>query len=132
MNCSPLKVVSAIFISMLFVSCDPGHDIKLENQTTKAVQLIYYPQLGEQELGQHKTTEIKYQGRIMHTISLSPSESIEIGHVFGRYTPNSNDIDLEFVEIRSENDTLKLVGKSSIYSTIQMIEKLNWRLVIKN
>jgi len=38
---------------------------------------------------------------------------------------------LDYLEIRLEHDTLKLVGQNAIFSTLQKVEKLDWRVIIR-
>lgn len=57
---------------------------------------------------------------------------MRIGDVVARYTPQLDDVELDFLEIHIESDTMKLIGKKSIFSSIQEVDKLDWRLVIKD
>ena len=56
---------------------------------------------------------------------------MEIGKVVARYNPKVTDINLDFLETISGNDTIKLVGKNSIFNFLQKVEKLDWRVIIK-
>lgn len=130
----PLKLRTYIFILTLFTvltSCDPVHDLTLENKTDKIVKVIYQPYLDSRHLKGKEPEKINIQGQELNMISLDSSETITIGTVTAMYTPSASDIDLEYLEIRYGSDTLRLTGKNAILTTIQKVEKLDWRLIIK-
>jgi hypothetical protein len=112
-------------------SCDPVHDLKLENRTNKSIEVIFSPTLDNQDLGDKEIKKISFSGRELNSVTLDSAETIRIGNVTARYNPRPNDIDLEYFEIRMEVDTLRLIGKTAIFTTIQKVEKLDWRLIIR-
>ena len=67
----------------------------------------------------------------MNVIALDSGQSMKIGTVIARYTPLARDIDLDYIEVRYKQDTIRLTGKNAILSTVQKVEKLDWRLIIK-
>jgi len=116
---------------IILTSCDPVHDLKLENKSNKKIDVIYSPTLDGQELEGQQATEIKVDGRTLNMVTLDPTKTIRIGHVSARYNPRPSDIHLDYLEIRLEHDTLKLVGQNAIFSTLQKVEKLDWRVIIR-
>jgi hypothetical protein len=116
---------------LLMTSCDPVHDLKLENRTNKSIEVIFSPTLDNQDLGDKEIKKISFSGRELNSVTLDSAETIRIGNVTARYNPRPNDIDLDYLEIRMEVDTLRLIGKTAIFTTIQKVEKLDWRLIIR-
>jgi hypothetical protein len=119
-------------VLLLMTSCDPVHDLRLENRTNKRIEVIFSPTLDNQELGDKEITKINFDGRELSSVTLDSAETIRIGTVTARYNPRPNDIDLNYLEIRMQADTLRLIGKTAIFTTIQKVEKLDWRLIIRS
>jgi hypothetical protein len=112
-------------------SCDPVHDLKIENRSSKTIDVIYYPNLDIRQILDKKIEKIEIQGKEMNKIMLDSAETINIGTVAARYNPSANDIDLDYLEVRYGQDTIRLIGKNAILTTIQKVEKLDWRIIIK-
>lgn len=121
-----------IAILLLLSSCDPVHHLKLENKTNKRIEVIFYPALDTQNLGDKEVIKINFSGRESSSVILDSAETIRIGTVTARYNPRPNDIDVDYLEIRMQADTLRLIGKTAIFTTIQKVEKLDWRLIIRS
>lgn len=116
---------------LLMTSCDPVHDLRLENRTNNRIEVVFSPTLDNQDLGDKEITKINLGGRELNSVTLDSAETIRIGNVTARYNPRPNDIDLDYLEIRMQADTLRLIGKTAIFTTIQKVEKLDWRLIIR-
>jgi len=112
-------------------SCDPVHTLTLENKTNGKIEVIYYPTLDNGLIRNKTTEEIEIRGQKLNKLTLDSAETISIGTVVAMYTPSANDIDLDYLEIRYGHDTIQLTGKNAILTTIQKVEKLNWRIIVK-
>ena len=112
-------------------SCDPVHGLTLENKTKNKIEVIYYPALDEKQIGGKTPEEIEIRKQKMYKVPLDSAETICIGTVVARYVPSARDIDLDYLEIRYGPDTIRLIGKNAILTTIQKVERLNWRLIVK-
>jgi len=128
---TPYRFISILTLFSALTSCDPVHDLILENSTNKSVEVIYLPYLDSRQLGDKKAEKIEIHGQEMNKIILDSAETINIGTVTAMYTPSPHDIDLDYLEIRCGQDTIRLTGKNAILTTIQKVEKLDWRLIIK-
>ena len=131
-----VKLINRIYLVtltglLLMTSCDPVFDLKLENRTNKRIDILFSPTLENQDLGDKEITKINFGGRELSSVTLDSAETIRIGTVTARYNPRPNDIDLDYLEIRMQADTLRLIGKTAIFTTIQKVEKLDWRLIIR-
>lgn len=129
-----MKIRTYIFILSLFTvltSCDPVHELTLENRTNQAIEVVYQPYLDNRQLNGLEPEKIIIHGQEMNMVTLDSGETITIGTVTAMYTPSASDIDLEYLEIRYGSDTLRLTGKNAILTTIQKVKKLDWRLIIK-
>jgi hypothetical protein len=126
-----IKINSWILIGLLsLVACDPVHSLRLENKTNEKIEILYYPDLDIQNLGDRQIKKVN-NGQEMNSVSLDSAETIRIGNVTARYNPKPSDIDLDYLEIRMNQDTLKLTGKNAIFSTLQKVDKLDWRIIIR-
>ncbi|MEP7264015.1 MAG: hypothetical protein ABI772_05945 [Bacteroidota bacterium] len=103
----------------------------MENKTKSKIEIIYFPELDDSQLGNKTPEAIDFRGQKMNKITLDSAETISIGTVVAMYTPSANNIDLNYLEIRYGQDTIRLTGKNAIFSTIQKVEKLDWRLIVK-
>ena len=126
-----LKYITSFTALLALTSCDPVHDLKLENGTNKPIEVIYNPQLDSQQLHNMKVGKVEIRGQEMNRIILDSAETIRIGTVVAMYNPSAHDIDLDYLEVRYGRDTIRLTGKNAILTTIQKVEKLDWRLIIK-
>jgi hypothetical protein len=124
------SILTLILLSTL-TSCDPVHTLILENKTKNKIEVIYYPTLDNRQLGNKTSETIEIRGQKMNKLTLDSAETIAIGTVVAMYTPSANDIDLDYLEIRYGQDTIRLTGKNAILTTIQKVEKLDWRLIVK-
>ncbi|MBI1306786.1 MAG: hypothetical protein GC181_09245 [Bacteroidetes bacterium] len=115
----------------MLTGCDPTHHLTLENKTDKTVQVIYLPEIDGRYLNGIETEKINIRGQEMNILTLDSGEIITIGSVSAMYTPKASDIHLQYLELRYGSDTLRLSGKNAIFSTIQKVKKLDWRLLIK-
>ena len=120
-------------MTLLFslTSCDPVFDLKLENQTNKKIEVTYYPKLDTLELEGHKQETKEEGGREMYKVILNPNQTMSIGRVYNHNTPNLADVYPDYLEVKFGNDIITLNGKNAIYTTLQKVEKLDWRIVIK-
>ncbi len=125
------QCILTILTLIILVSCDPVHDLKLENKTNRKIDVLYSPMLDQQELEGQLTSDVEYGGQALNLVTLVPTKTIRIGRVSARYNPKPSDIHLAYLEIRLEHDTLKLVGQNAIFSTLQKVEKLDWRIIIR-
>jgi len=130
-NVKTLTYLLTLIILVTLTSCDPVHTLTLENKTKNKIDVIYYPALDNRQLSGKTPEAIDLRGQEMNKITLDSAETISIGTVVAMYTPSANDIDLDYLEIRYGQDTIQLTGKSAILTTIQKVEKLNWRLIVK-
>ena len=112
-------------------SCDPSHDLKIDNQTGKPIEVLYSQSSKVSYFGANKTEFLKISGRDLNKIILDSTETLRIGVVNARYAPIAEDLNIDFLEIRNSTDTIRLIGKHAILSTIQKVKKLDWRLIIK-
>ena len=120
-------LLSALTILGL-TSCDPVHQLRLDNETSKPVVVIYRPFVDTAPGGE----SFDVNGVTYAKVVLDSGQVMSIGTVVARYTPRPNDVALDFLEICIDNDTMKLVGKKSIFSAIQKVGNLDWRIVIKD
>jgi len=126
------KHLTILTLLALLTSCDPVHSLKLENKTNNKIEVVFSPALDNQDLGNKETTRIILKGREFNSVTLDSAETIGIGTVIARYNPRPDDIDLDYLEIRMQSDTLRLIGKMAIFTTLQKVEKLDWRLIIRS
>lgn len=120
-----------IIIILLIMSCDPVHDLLLENSTKNSIEILFYPELSENALPKKNIETIEHKGLEMYKLILNQNKKIIIGTAIARYTPSAHSIDLDYLEVRNEKDTIVLVGKNAILSAIQKVKKLDWRLIVK-
>jgi hypothetical protein len=113
------------------MSCDPTHDLKLENLTGNSIEVLYSLNSRVDYFGKNKTEIVEINGRELNKIKLDSAEILRIGNVVASYVPRTEDIYIDYLEIQSGSDTIKLTGKHAILSTIQKVKRLDWRLIIK-
>lgn len=130
-NMKALPSILALLLLVAFTSCDPVHKLTLENKTKSKIEVIYYPSLNNKQLGNNLSETIDLRGQKMNKIILDSAEAISIGTVVAMYTPSANNIDLDYLEIRYGQDTIRLAGKNAILTTLQKVKKLDWRLIVK-
>ena len=94
--------LTALTVLSLLTSCDPVHSLKLENKTSEKIEVLFYPDLDNQELGDKETTKINFNGRELNTVTLDSAETIRIGTVTARYNPRPDDVDLDYLEVRMQ------------------------------
>jgi hypothetical protein len=116
---------------VIMTGCDPVHSLKLENKTNNRIEVVFFPTLDNQDLGNKEATKVNLNGREFNSVILNSAETIRIGMVTARDNPTPNDIGLDYLEVRMQADTLKLIGKTAIFTTLQKVEKLDWRLIIR-
>ena len=124
-------LLTVLTILIALTSCDPSHDLKVDNQTGKPIEVLYSKNSDVAYFGANKTEFLKINGRDLDKIILDSAEYLRIGIVSARYTPIAENIDIEYLEIRNGADTIRLIGKHAIISTIQKVKKFDWRLIIK-
>jgi hypothetical protein len=124
-------LLTVLTVLAALTSCDPSHDLKIDNQTGKPIEVLYSQSSNVSYFGVNKTEFLKINGRDLNKIILDSAETLRIGIVNARYAPTAEDLDIDFLEIRNSSDTIRLIGKHSILSTIQKVKKLDWRLIIK-
>ena len=124
-------LLTVLTVLAALTSCDPSHDLKIDNQTGKPIEVLYSQSSKVSYFGVNKTEFLKINGRDLNKIILDSAETLRIGIVNARYVPIAEDLDIDFLEIRNSSDTVRLIGKHSILSTIQKVKKLDWRLIIK-
>ena len=93
------------------IGCDPVHVLHLENKTDKEI-FVQTVRGGKQD-------------------TLAPGESIRIGESVARYDPEVSDIEIEYLRVITKTDTITLIGNTAIFSMLQKVEKLNWRIIIR-
>jgi len=121
-----------VFISSIcFISCDPIHDLKIQNGTGSDIEIIYYPQFASNYIPEKHPNEIENLGLKMYSVNLAPDQLMPFGTVVARYNPRPDDIEIEYLEIRMSKDTMIFKGKGAIFSALQKIDKLDWRIVAK-
>ena len=126
-----LKFLTALAFMTFLTGCDPIHHLKIENKTDRQVEVLYSPSLDPNQLGNLKVDSIEFNGKKLYRLFLAYSETMQIGTVTMRFTPEAKDINLDYLEIRNGTDTIRLIGKHAILTTIQKVKKLDWRLIIK-
>jgi len=129
-----MKVIKYIFgLTLLFsiTSCDPVFDLKLGNQTNQKIEVIYYPLLDTMNLEGHQQDTLVIGGKEMYKVILNPQQTISIGRVYNRNTPASKDLYLDHLEVKYGNDIITLNGKNEIFTKLQKVDKLDWRIQIK-
>jgi hypothetical protein len=125
------KTILILLIILGLTSCDPVHQLKLYNETSNPIVVIYRPLIDIAPTGS-KIESFDVTGVTYAKVVLDSGQYMRIGNVVARYTPISDDVELDFLEVCIDNnDTLKLIGKKSIFSAIQKVDKLDWRLIIK-
>jgi len=129
-----MKLIRFLTIStflLVLMSCDPTHDLKLENQTGNSIEVLYSQNSEVAYFGKNKTEIVEIHGQELNKIKLDSAETLKIGTVIASYVPRTEDIYVDYLEIHSGSDTIKLTGKHAILSTIQKVKRLDWRLIIK-
>ena len=126
-----LPYILTLIILLILTSCDPVHTLNLENRTKGKIEIIYYPTLENRQLGNKTPEAIELRGQKMNKITLDSGENMPIGTVVAMYLPSATDIDLDYLEIRYGQDTIRLTGKNAILTTIQKVKKLDWRLIVR-
>ncbi len=124
-------LLTVLIVLTALASCDPSHDLKIDNQTGKPIEVLYSQSSKVSYFGANKIEFLKFSGRDLNKIILDSTETLRIGVVNARYAPIAEDLNIDFLEIRNNTDTIRLVGKHAILSTIQKVKKLDWRLIIK-
>ena len=107
-------LLTNLAILVLCTGCDPVHNIKLENNTNKDVEIL----IGKSAYSNERSgfEEIKYKGRIIDMKKIKPNDFVHIGTVVARHQPKMEDIEIDFLEIRmNSNDTITLIGKGAIF-----------------
>ncbi len=115
----------------ILMSCDPVHGLKLENKHNGKIDIIFYPELNQHLQDSLVPKALNYRGKLMYKVSLDSGKMIHFGTVVAHYIPEADDIDLDFLEIRFANDTIQLTGKRAILNSIQKVENLDWRFIVK-
>jgi hypothetical protein len=126
-----LNLLTVLTVLTTMTSCDPVHNLRVENQADRPVEILYSPNLNEFKNETIKADSIVFNGRHLKRLFLADSETIIIGTVYMRFTPLAKDIDIDYLEIRNGSDTLRLIGKHAILTTLQKVKKLDFRLIIK-
>jgi hypothetical protein len=121
----------SIFIVFAFNSCDPAHHLYLVNGTNQTIQVLNFPPLDSSDANGHVLKTVEVNGQEMSMIFLPSTHSVTIGYVTSRYTPRSDNIFSDFIEIRTGQDTITLASKDSIFSKFKKNKELDWRLTIK-
>ncbi len=119
------------FVVLFFASCDPVHDLHLENRSKSIIEVIYYPSLDQYHQVEQQITQVEWREKTMNKLKLYPGQLIPIGSVIASDTPHAKDIELEYLEIRQSKDTIRLIGKHAIFMGIQKVKKLDWRLIVR-
>jgi hypothetical protein len=109
-----------LFVVFLLSACDPVHTLYLENKTSERLYIT--------------TASRGYSYRNSDTppTSLAPGEVMRIGHCVAHYSPRPDDIDYDYLKITSAHDTITLEGKGAIFSMLQKVKSLNWRIIIRD
>lgn len=116
---------------LLLAGCDPYHTLKLENGRKDTDLEVLYS--SNYFMKRNVTVEGSESIRDVNidTIRMMPGETMEIGAVAARYKPRVSDVHFDFLEIRYNKDTIILKGRDAIFQTIQKVESLDWRFIIK-
>lgn len=125
-----LNILLVFFFGV--TSCDPVHQLHLVNDSRKNIDVIIFPKLDSTDLSEHRGKSLQLNGQDMSVLTLAPSESLCIGHVFARYTPRVDDVTSDFIEIHIGQDTIRLASKDTIFSRLQKEKNLDWRLTVKD
>lgn len=126
----PIRFLTISTFLLVLISCDPTLDLKLENQTGNSIEVLYSQNSRVDYFGKNKTEIVEINGRELNKIKLDSAEILRIGTVVASYVPRTEDIYIDYLEIHSGSDTIKLTGKHAILSTIQRVKRLDWRLII--
>jgi hypothetical protein len=94
------------------MSCDPVHDLHLENKTDGQI-FVQTKKGGKQD-------------------TLVAGASIKIGQCVARYNPIVSDIESDYLKIVDKTDTITLKGRNAIFSMLQKVDKLDWRIIIRD
>ena len=113
----------------LFEACDPVHQIRLENATKAPIEVWMG---GDKIFGQDSLEIVNHRGRKVKRAQLAPGALLNIGTVIARYTPQLNNLEVDFLEIRTASgDTITLAGRDTIFSRVQKFGRLDWRLRVE-
>lgn len=126
-----IKYTSILLLLAILNGCCPAFDLLLENKTREKIQVIYYPILTQEQLYNKSSEKITWHGHDAYKIIIEPAETIEIGTVYNNNTPTARFIDLDYLLVAYGKDTIQLVGKNAILSSLQKIETHDWRLLIQ-
>lgn len=126
-----LNLLTVLTVLTTMSSCDPVHNLRIENRAEKTIEILYSPNLNEFKNATIKADSIVFNGRHLKRLFLADSETLVIGTIYMRSTPLAKNIDIDYLEIRNGPDTLRLIGKHAILATLQKVKKLDWRLIIK-
>ena len=107
------NTIKLIFLIEIFglLACDPVHSLYLENQTNHQILI-------------QTTQQNKYD-------TLLAGSSIEIGKCIAHYEPRLDDIDINYLKIVSNSDTVVYPDKAAIASRLEKIGNLDWRIIFK-
>ncbi len=107
------KLRPIYFVGLIgLTSCDPIHNLYFENQMTSKIFI---------------QTE-----RNGNFDTLSTGSTFKIGNCVARYTPKVEDIEIDYLKIIANSDTLTMTGKPAIFSMLQKVENLNWRIIYRD
>lgn len=109
-----MKANKLIYILVIFglTGCDPVHTLYIENQTNENIFL-----------------QTKKDGKYD---MLSTGSKIKIGNCVAHYNPRVDDIETEYLKIVLKSDTTVLTGKIAIFSMLQKVGKLNWKIIFRD
>lgn len=108
------------------------YDLKIQNGTATSIEIIYFPQFESDYIPEMNPKEIESHGLKMYNVDLPPGQLMPIGTVVARYNPQPDDIEIEYLEIRMSKDTMRLHGKGAIFSALQKVDKLDWRIIARD
>ena len=114
----------------LMASCDPVHDIRLENGSSQNIEIILYPELDYVEMEKFEIETFEFNGVRAQKLSLKPGQLIPIGTVHASYEPDLDDLKLRQLQVIRAMDTLKFSGRDHLLESLRKIRRLDWRLVI--
>jgi hypothetical protein len=115
---------------MLGSGCDRTHDITIQNDTeASAVEVLFSSDYSDTQL---PAETVSWKGRRLQKFRLAPGEKATIGTVQGKYAPGPADVNLEYLEIHYNSDTMILNGKHAIFNLFQKEGSRSWKYLVQD
>lgn len=118
-----------IALLLLGSSCDRTQYITIENDTeSHAIEILFSSDYTDSKLA---AETVSWQGKRLKKLQLAPGEKAAVGTVQGKYVPGPADVDLEYLELRYNSDTMILNGKHAVFNLFQKEGSRSWNYLVQ-